>query len=134
MARFFWVWGAVLCDFYSMSQSNNVDNFCASKKVFSWYNAILYKYYCADGLYTLLICQTLIRNSPNKFYNFCFITKEITITMSQANNGQYEEMVQNHNSRIFLQIPAPSLNKSPNRHFWSTFDVLGPLTNIPNNK
>ena len=48
--------------------------------------------------------------------------------MSQANNGQYEEMVQNHVCWNFLLIPVPSLNKAPTRNVGSTLDVLGPYT------
>ena len=50
--------------------------------------------------------------------------------MSQANNGQYEEMIQNHICWIFLQIPVTSLQKAPNMNSGSTVDVLGPLTHI----
>ena len=43
MTMDFWAWGDVLCDFYIVSQANNFDIFGASKRIFSYYIAILYQ-------------------------------------------------------------------------------------------
>ena len=65
MTRVFLAWGTVLCDLYNMSQANNFDILEAFKMVFSYYIAILYQYYRAEGSYTLPICQTVIKKCQN---------------------------------------------------------------------
>ena len=121
MTRVFWHWGAVLCDFYNMSQANDFDIFGTSKTVFSYYIAILYQYYCSEGFYILPIYQTVIKNWQNLFNHGCFITWENPITMSQANTRHYEEMVQNNFCWNFLANALSKLKQRPMLEF------LGPI-------
>ena len=91
MARVFWVWGAVLFDFYNMSQANNVDIFGLPKQ----YSAnilpscinitvpkasIHYKY-----------ARHELKTAKIYFIKAVFSIQEITITMSQANIGHVKK-------------------------------------------